>query len=379
MANNDRDKIFKSWSGISEVALIKEVATKGEHIQLCMEYWSRKRKMSVTEYEQFFHDVVQTYVNRLLTERLVCKAENVLRNVQRDVKCFFYQFACESNDAELRELIIERLNKKEHCGDCVNQLQNLKFHWELLQELKKSDSIMINLKKHIKRVTLESLMSLDSATLQRLMIELYFENHNDILLQHLNKFILWDFLVENQKIEEIIRWCRIQHSPKDYTSRKDLNDLELKYLQWSLEPDMYRYAIRSLHDNGNNVLRNYFACGGFFFEDERNSVSRTLQRICMTESFGINKDQIKSLPLSQFIVENKLYYLLLYEFVESRQLEELNELMEEEQGPLLKFIITLKTTQFQTLDSYKEVSSIAAGCCRKFLHNSLNFFDPDIL
>ena len=356
MANNERDKIFKSWSGISEVALIKEVATKGEHIQLCIQYWSRKRKMTVPEYEHFFHDVVQTYVNRLLTERLVCKAENVLRNVQRDVKCFFYQFACESNDPELRELIIERLSKKEPCCDYGKQLQNLKFHWELLQELKKSDTIMVNIKKHIKRVTLESLMSLDSATLQRLMVELYFENHNDILLQHLNKFVLWDFLVENQKIEEIIRWCRIQHFPKDYTSRKDLTDLELKYLEWSLEPDMYKYAIRSLHDNGNNVLRNYFAYGGFFFEDERDSVSRNLQRICMTDSFRFNKDYIKTLPLPEFLVEKKLYFLLLYDFVESRKLEELTELIGEH-GALLKFIIALKTQNFQTSDSYKEVST----------------------
>lgn len=355
MANNERDKIFKSWSGISEVTLIKEVATKGEHIQLCIQYWARKRKMSVAEYELFFQDVVQTYVNRLLTERLVCKAENVLRNVQRDVKCFYYQFACESNDPESRELIMEHLIKKDSCDDYEQQIQNLKFHWELLQQLKQSETILSNVKKHMRRVNLESLMSLDSATLQRLMIELYFETHNENLLQHINKFVMWDFLVETKQIEEIIRWCRIQCKNKDFQNLDELSQLEIKYFDWNLESEMYKYALRSLQDNSDNVLRNFFALAGYFFEDERNSVPTVLQRVCLTESFPVNKENIKSLPLARFIFDQKFYYLLLYDFVDDRQLEELTELLSEHR-PFLKFLVALKTNSFQNLHGFKEVS-----------------------
>ncbi|XP_065367464.1 uncharacterized protein LOC135960161 [Calliphora vicina] len=359
MANNERDKIFKSWSGISEVALIKEVATKGEHIQLCIQYWARKRKMSVTEYELFFHDVVQTYVNRLLTERLVCKAENVLRNVQRDVKCFYYQFACESNDPELRELIMEHLIKKEPCDDYEHHMQNLKFHWELLQQIKKSETIMANIKKHMRRVNLESLMALDSATQQRLMIELYFETHNQVLLQHINKFVMWDYLIDTKQIEEIIRWCRIQHTSKDHKPCiAGLSELESKYFQWTLESEMYKYALRSLQDNSDSVLRNYFASAGYFFEDEIHSVPAVLQRICLTESFDQNNDNIKGLPLARFMFDHKFYYLLLYDFVGTRQLEELSELLSEHR-PLLKFLVVLKTNSFQDLEGFKEISFYA--------------------
>lgn len=355
MANNERDKIIKSWSGISEVTLIKEVATKGEHIQLCIQYWARKRKMSVADYELFFHDVVQNYVNRLLTERLVCKAENVLRNVHRDVKCYYYQFACESNDPELRELIMEHLIKKELCDDYEQQMQRLKFHWELLQQLKNSETIMSNIKKHIKRVTLESLMNLDSAALQTIMIELYFEVPNNSLLQHINKFVMWDFLVERKNIEEIIRWCKVQCTKKKLKDCTHITSLELKYLEWPLETEMYKYALCSLQDNYNNVLRNYFALAGFFFGDEINSVSAVLQRSCLTESFHTNGDVIKSLPLARFLFENDLYYLLLNDFVESRQLEELIELFSEHE-PLLKLMYALKTHSCQSLQGLKEVS-----------------------
>ncbi|KNC31813.1 hypothetical protein FF38_12434 [Lucilia cuprina] len=358
MANNERDKIFKSWSGITEIALIKEVATKGEHIQLCIQYWARKRKMSVTEYELFFHDVVQTYVNRLLTERLVCKAENVLRNVQRDVKCFYYQYACESNDPELRELLMEHLMKREPCDDYKQLMQNLKFHWELLQQIKQSETIMANIKKHMRRVNLESLMSLDSATQQRLMIELYFETYNTSLLQHINKFVMWDFLVETKQLEEIIRWCRIQLNAKDSQPLKNLTELELKYSQWSLESEMYKYALRSLQDNSDNVLRNYFASAGYFFEDEINSVPIVLQRISLTESFQQNNENIQSLPLARFIFDQKLYYLLLYDFVGQRQLEELSELLSEHR-PLLKFLVALKANSFEDLEGFKEISFYA--------------------
>lgn len=357
MSNNERDKIVKSWSGISEVALIKEVATKGEYIELCIQYWARKRKMSVTEYELFFHDVVQTYVNRLLTERLVCKAENVLRNVKRDVKCFYYQFACESNDPELRELIMEHLIKKETCENYEQLMQNLKFHWELLQEIKKSEAILTNIKKHMRRVNLESLMALDSATQQRLMIELYFESHNCTLLQHISKFVMWDYLVETKQIEEIIRWCQIQHNSNSYLLNKQLTQLELKYMEWPLETEMYKYALRCLSDNSDHVLRNYFAMAGFFFDDERNSVQTVLQRICLTDSFQLNNEYIKALPLARFIFDKKFYYLLLYDFVSSRQLEEIAELLSEHK-PLLKLLVTLKTNTLENLEAFKEVSII---------------------
>lgn len=355
MANNEREKIFKSWSGISELALIKEVATKGEHIGLCISYWARKRKMSVSDYELFFHDIVQTYVSRLLHERLVCKAEIVLRNVQRDVNCFYFQYACECNDPELRDLLLDHLRKKDP-QNFEKEIHNLQFHWELLQKLKSSDAIMANIRKHMKRVHLESLMGLDSATQQQIIIELYFETRNESLLHSINKFIMWHFLVETKQTEEIIRWCKVQQQRNEsYSFPFEFTALEEKYSQWPIETEMYEYAITTLTNNGDDVLRNYFAAAGFFFPDERTNVETVLRRISVTHSLDRNKEAIRSLNLGRFIFDHELYYMLLIDSVEARQIQEMTEEKSTE-SHFLKFLFALKAFSLNDLDGFKKVS-----------------------
>ncbi|XP_061389212.1 uncharacterized protein LOC133324385, partial [Musca vetustissima] len=363
-SNYERDKIFKSWSGISELALIKEVATKGEHIDLCISYWARKRKMPINDYELFFHDIVQTYVARLLNERLVCKAEIVLRNVHRDVKCFYYQFACECNDSELREMILDHLRKK-NPDNFESDMQDLQFHWSLLEKLKKSDVIMTDVKKHMKRINLESLMALDSATKQHIMISLYFETRNENLLQYINKFVLWNFLIETGQTEEIISWCKLQIQPQETISlNSNLSVLEEKYTQWSIEAEMYEYAVRSLANKKDEVLRNLFASAGYFFPDERSHVETVLQRICISHSIHKNRDCIRSLPIGQYIYERGFYHLLLNEFVTVRQLEEMFESISDNRD-ILSLIITLKTNKLENLEGFKKIVS----CTTKYLEH----------
>ncbi|XP_058978649.1 uncharacterized protein LOC101894184 [Musca domestica] len=353
-SNYEREKIFKSWSGISELALIKEVATKGEHVDLCISYWAKKRKMPVNDYELFFHDIVQTYVARLLNERLVCKAEIVLRNVHRDVKCFYYQFACECNDPELSELLIDHLRKIE-LQNFEGEMQNLQLHWNLLEKLKKSDAIMMDVKKHMRRVNLESLMALDTATKQHIMISLYFESRNESLLQYINKFVMWNFLIETKQIDEIISWCNLQQSNYSaFPFTTSLSALEHKYTEWSIEAEMYEYAIRSLSSQNDEVLRNLFASAGYFFADERNQVETILQRICVSNSITKNREYIRSLKMGRFIYERGLYHLLLNDFVTARQLEEMLESVDEN-GTLLNLIITLKSNELEDLEGFKKI------------------------
>ncbi|XP_073847548.1 spatacsin [Musca autumnalis] len=360
MASNvDRDKIFKLWSGISELALIKEVATKGEHIDLCISYWARKRKMPVSDYEFFFHDIVQTYVTRLLNERLVCKAEIVLRNVHRDVKCFYYQFACECNDPELRELLMDHLQKK-YPQNFESDMQDLQFHWSLLEKLRKSDVIMADVKKHMKRINLEALMALDTATKQHILISLYFENRNENLLQHINKFVMWNFLIETKQVDEIISWLSRQSDQKlNKVAQPSLSALEDKYAEWAIEPEMYEYAIRSLPNSNDDVLRNLFADAGYFFPDERNNVETVIQRICVSNSLDRNRDYIKSLPIGRYIYERSFYHLLLNDFVTVRQLEEMSEEINDN-SDLLNLIIALKSYKPDNLDGLKKINHYAS-------------------
>ncbi|XP_059218694.1 uncharacterized protein LOC106084269 [Stomoxys calcitrans] len=352
---NERDKIFKSWSGISELALIKEVATKGEHINLCISYWAQKRKMSVNEYEVFFHDIVQTYVKRLLNERLVCKAETVLRNVQRDVKYFYYQFACECTDPELRELLMEHLRKKDPHG-FEKDIQELRFYWELLQKIKCSEKIMSRLKQHLRRVNMESIMGMDTATLHHIMIELYFETGDESLLCEINKFIMWNFLVESNQDQQIILWCKQVHrNNATNIFASEVSALERKYSQWPIESEMYEHALSALKNNRDEVLRNFFAAEGFFFPDERDNIEIVLRRVCITNSVDVNRSTIKTFHFGRFIFEREFFYLLLKDFVPARQLEELAE-EESNTGLLIKLLLTLKTFSLENLEGFKKIN-----------------------
>ncbi|XP_053966842.1 uncharacterized protein LOC128868592 [Anastrepha ludens] len=344
-----RDKLFKSWTGISEVALIKEVATKGENIDLCIEYWARKRKLPLQEYELFFQDVVQTYVQRLLTERLVCKAEMVLINVKRDVKSFYYQFACECDDEELREIVLEHLQKKD-TQNYETDLLHLQFYWDLLQQLQKFPELLAKCKAKLRRVNVETLVHCDESYQNRLVAELYFFNQNSLLLDHLNKYDMWSHLVENAELSHLVRWCTLAgQSPKP-----EFSALEVLFCEWALESNMYEYALKTLK-TPSETLRNCFASAGYIFADERDDVAITLRRLCTTESLECNRELLEKLPIGRFLLKRGLHMLMLRDFVKTRELEEMIEVFLDDEE-LLKFLVPLKENKLDELEGFQNVS-----------------------
>ncbi|XP_060660737.1 spatacsin [Drosophila nasuta] len=328
-----RNKIFKSWSGISEVSIIKEVATKGEHIDLCMEYWAAKQKIPVSEYRHYFYDVVDAYVRRLLSERLVCKADNVLHNVERDVKCFFYQYACECNDADLSEFVLDHLR----CRDpqLFEQEQTvLEYYWSLVKQLRDCSDLLNKHKSTLPRVHIEALMTLPEHTLQLLLVELYFANHNDELLSELNKQLVWQHLVNTAQLDRLRRWCWCQ----DADDTVELKPLEQAYAVWRLEPAMYEYALEHL-EQPCEPLRNYFAQAGYFFAAEAADVSTVLRRLCTMQCLDQHKELICRLPMARHLLERGYHSLLLLDCVPVSALEQLAG----ENEPLLTLLIELKT------------------------------------
>uniref|UniRef100_W8BC60 Spatacsin n=2 Tax=Ceratitis capitata TaxID=7213 RepID=W8BC60_CERCA len=347
-ASVKRDKLFKSWTGISEVALIKEVATKGENIDLCIEYWARKRKLPLPEYELFFQDVVQTYVQRLLTERLVCKAEMVLNNVKRDVKSFYYQFACECDDEELRELVMDHLQKKDP-QNYESDLLELQFYWDLLQQLQASPDLLAKCKVQLRRVNIETLVHCNESYLNKLLAELYFLSLNPSLLKRLNKYDMWSYLVEEAKFGQLVRWCTLAGQP----TQIEYTELDLLYCGWEVEAEMFELALKAL-EMPNETLRNCFASAGYFFGDEREDVAIVIRRLCTTESLERNRELLEKLPLGHFLLNRGLHTLLLRDFVKTRELEEMIEEFPDDEE-LLKFLVALKENKTDDLEEFEKV------------------------
>lgn len=342
-----RNKIFKSWSGISEVSIIKEVATKGEHIDLCMEYWAAKQKIPVSEYRHYFYDVVHAYVRRLLSERLVCKADNVLHNVERDVKCFFYQYACECNDADLSEFVLDHLR----CRDpqLFEQEQTvLEYYWSLVQQFRECSDLLTRRKALLPRVHIEALMTLPEQTLQLLLVELYFANDNESLLPDLKKQLVWQHLVDTRQFDKLRRWFWCQSAKAETV----LLPLEQAYVVWKIEPVMFEYALEHL-EQPCEPLRNYFARAGYFFDMESSDVSTVLRRLSTMQCLEQHKELISRLPLAPHLLERGYHSLLLLQVVPISALEQLTG----ENEPLITLLIDLKTHDLTEREGFELMST----------------------
>lgn len=347
-----RNKIFKSWSGISEVSIIKEVATKGEYIDLCLEYWAAKRKIPISEYRHYFYDVVQAYVQRLLSERLVCKADNVLHNVERDVKCFFYQYACECNDPDLSEFVLDHLRCREPQTYEQEKLV-LEYYWSLVQQLRECCQLLDRRKAQLPRVHIEALMTLPESTLHLLLVELYFANGNDALLPDLQKQLVWQHLVDTEDLDRLCRWCWCRETTATEAEQLPL-PLEQAYSMWKIECSMYEYALEQLKQPCE-PLRNYFAHAGHFFACESSDMCTVLRRLCTMECLDKHKELISRLPLAKHLLDRGYHALLLLDCVPVSALEQLAG----ENEPLMSLLIDLKTNDLTQREGFELVSN----CC----------------
>ncbi|XP_017959195.2 spatacsin [Drosophila navojoa] len=340
-----RIKIFKSWSGISEVSIIKEVATKGEHIELCIEYWAAKRKIPIPEYRHYFHDVVQAYVQRLLSERLVCKAETVLHNVERDVKCFFYQYACECDDPDLSEFVLDHLRGREP-QLYEDEQPVLDYYWSLVQQLRECSELQAKHQDLLPRVHIEALMKLPEQKLQQLLVELYFANGNGALLPELNKQLVWQHLVDAGEQRQLRRWCQA------VAQQLEQDPLEQAFARWQIEASMYEYALTHLKDPCER-LRNHFAQAGYFFPTEASDISTLLRRLCTMQCLEQQQPLLCQLPLAKHLLQRGYHSLLLLRCVPIASLEQ--QLVGENE-PLLSLLIDLKTHDLTERNGFELIS-----------------------
>lgn len=365
MASHTREKIFKSWSLVPEVTLIKEVATKGEHVQLCIDYLATKKQIPLEECKQYFHDVVDSYVARLLGEKLVCKAENVLKNVQRNVKSVFFEFGFECSNEEVKEAIVEHLNKKDPGNFEEDMREHYFFHCIAVQIKNHPDLLAEAQKETSRRMSLESFINLSELTQRKLLARLYILTKNTNILSRVKKHDLWECLVQGQYFLELTQWCYgIESHPEDGED----------FSKWPIEVDMYESALNKLK-NPPDTIRNHFARKGFIFADEKYDVQLALKRICSSESFKTNKEVIDKLPVGQFILDRPtLFPILLREFVSTREMEEIRDSLSGDKE-FLDLILSLKYHDVKSRAGFQQI----AYSVRSYLDSKNIEFDDSSL
>ncbi|XP_055374506.1 uncharacterized protein LOC129607502 [Condylostylus longicornis] len=333
-----KELLFNSWSKVNEIALIKVVVSRGQHIDLCVEFLSKSKNISQEEASEFFHEVIDTYVYRLLSDKSISKAQQVLKNVSRDYKSIYYQFAFESADDKIKNAIFDYLSQEN--SDFEDEKRKYKFYLDVLKEIKNEPKLSNIIKRKIKMFNLENFLKMDEKFQKSLIIRLYFFNKNNNLLEILSKEDIWEYLVDDNIESEIILWCKIQ---KGDVTRLEF-ELHKKYLEWKIDNKMFSYASKYLKSSSEN-LRDLFLFYGFIFDDEKNDIKKISDRIIRTKythTLDENIGVVKSFPIAEYAVENNCLVMLLQKFIQIEDIEKLKTSYPDK-IELFDLIITLKS------------------------------------
>lgn len=337
-----RKKLFKSWDEIDETALIKDLATKGEFIEICWEYLTSKKSISLEDSRAHFHKTVDCYVKRLLSDRLVFKAETVLENCQRNVKAFYYQFAFETTDDTTKTIVFDHIRKK-NPDSFDSEKTEIEFYWHCLKDLSR-----FNITKD-----LETFLLQDVNKKQETLLKLYFYNKDILILEKIDKVVLWNFLVSTQNFRELIKWSRSSSKIEDIASCQSSTfpGFQKKYELWEVDDKMIEYAVKTVK-NPPEVLKDLFAFRGHFFPEK---IPSTLKRLSINHCWH-QKKHLSNLP--EFLHKHKLFGVMLENVVSTQDIESF-------EGHIMRIVCLLKDKKYESQEDFLELSITV----RKFLEN----------
>lgn len=358
----ERDIIVKGWEKLDDDVIIKDVATKGKHVNLCVAFLAQRNELSHMEAKNYFLQKVNAYVYRLLSNRQLFKAEHILTNIDRVSKYVFYQIAAETNDHELRDYIREHLARtvENYCGEhgeeglieanwkvyCLLKA-NVRQLADLLKELEPSYSVL-----EIETMSFNTFYMKDEAYRNAVALDMFFKNQETEISPLLDKHAVWAYLLRNN-IDNLVKiWIQINaciratpelatqnpaaYSPELAKIKIDIYDdprfnerLRQLFRRWEINDFMISQLSSHRSMSRNEVLLNALATYGKFVDHERTDALQILRRLFTTQTFAINKDWLEGTVfrdgLTRYLVENKLFQLLDLETVSEEYLRKLAE------------------------------------------------------
>lgn len=317
-----KEIIIKSWSTLEPEAICKDVATKGKHIQLCIDYLATKHLHCTTQLaKEYFHKEVTKYVKRLLSDRQVFKAEHVLKNVNRAPKFVFYEYAKTGTDNNtVREAIFNHLRKID--GPEYDHIsRQLSIDLKLLHYCEFDPLLHGKYSKLLKDFSLETLNQLDKNNAfdlisfrSTLAAEIFFQVTPNIdCIGQLDKHITWKYLFDNCQHEHIRKWLQViqiaetapNHFPISNSDSMLHIELENLFAKWPLDEqmidDVHKWNAAGGYDDG--ILNELARCG-VLLPKEMENVRQCLQRILRTESWAKHSQLLNSKSFCQQLIEH---------------------------------------------------------------------------
>uniref|UniRef100_A0A8D8NAD8 Spatacsin n=1 Tax=Culex pipiens TaxID=7175 RepID=A0A8D8NAD8_CULPI len=354
----ERDIIIRGWEKLDDDVIIKDVATKGKHVNLCVFFLAQRNELSQTEAKNYFLQKVNAYVYRLLANRQLYKAEHILSNIDRTSKYVFYQIAAETSDHGLRDYIRDHLRRtiEDYDGE-GGEGRLLDANWrvycllkgnvgqlaELLRVLDPGYSVL-----EIETMSFNTFYAKEEAYRNAVALDMFFKNQETEISPLLDKHAVWGYLLRNN-IDNLVKiWIQInaclraadQH-PASYSAevakiKIDIYDdprfnerLRQLFRRWEISDFMVSQLSGHKSMTKNEVLLNVLATYGKFVEQERGDALVILRRLFTTQTVEVNRGWLEQNVfregLTRHLVENRLFQLLDLSVVSEECLERLAE------------------------------------------------------
>lgn len=388
--NNEKEKftekLLKEWEKIETEVLIREVATKGQYINLLQQYLSKRNGKPLIEIKHYFNDEIDKYVRRLLSNRQVHKAELVLKNVGRKPQAVFYEFVQTTSHEHIDDDIKEHV--LEHLQNSNDNFEMIRDEWDyyliVLRLVATNKSLRREFEEEIHIFTLEALLRKNEGYRKLMAVTTCLQCKNASLVEKLDKRVVWRYLWKAEQFQYVSKWLNLLYANKLNEDNDDASikgssfDLTLRnqFASWEIEADMFDDV--QTRPKMNEMLLNCFAQNGMIVNRESNSIVRIFQRIFTTESLSINSNWLFNeenlVKILQMIFEENELVLLLQKTFQTQIIERIAANYQHFKDDV-NLCSALKD---QELTTRKSISWISEECSKYIIKTSDEDFYPKL-
>lgn len=313
MSVPDREKISetitKQWEELDDETIIKDVATKGKYLNLCLNFLSRRNNnKTIQEARDYFNSEVDKYVHRLLANRQVHKAELVLSNIGRESQIIFYEFVQSTSkehiDEQIKEYVLDHIQK---CNKTFERDRDEYDYYLLVLRLVIGNrKLKQRYESKIPEFTLESLYRHDEEFRQKLAIATCIRCKNAALVERLDRRTTWEYFLRNDEFVYLAKWLDLCYENQKtgspdakYTKKEITYDVAIRnqFSSWDIETDMFDMVNDMVDETKfKDFLLNSLAKNGYFITRERDDILRRMYRVLTTESYQHNKKWLNTVP-----------------------------------------------------------------------------------
>uniref|UniRef100_A0A182PCL7 Spatacsin_C domain-containing protein n=1 Tax=Anopheles epiroticus TaxID=199890 RepID=A0A182PCL7_9DIPT len=403
----EKSIVLKGWEKLDDDVIIKEVSTKGKHVNLCIQYLAERNELSLKEAKNYFLQKVNAYVYRLLSNRQLYKAHHILKNIDRVPRYVFYQIAAETPDPGLRDYI------REHLARTVENYSNgeeerIAASWRVYTQLKANVRQMAEVLNEvttgytvleIETMSFNTFCMKEDVYRNSVAVDLFFKNQETEISPILDRYTVWSYLLKNNianlvkiwiQLNSCLRRCLyegVDPTPHLLRIKIDIYDdprfnerLRQLFQRWEIDDFMLSQLSHHRSLSRNEILLNELARLGKFLDHERNDAVAILRRLFTTESFKQHREWTEAKwfreQLTQRLVDNRFFTLLALPIVCKEMLEQLAKDPEAQHAQEVKVFLELQKLKDATL-SGKELLSVSRTTSDYILQHNRAFYEEN--